>query len=156
MKELELLTILTNVRGDYILQAQDLRSGNRKQLHLMHRKRIFLIAAVVSLLLLLVGCAAVLISLQKVSLGHMIFTDSWEETFGKDVISLHGYMDSPEYQAVLEWMEVENSYDYDKPPLHQADANRYMPPPDYEACTCYTEEMCGKLATRNEHKGEWS
>ena len=145
MKELELLTILTNVRGEYILQAQELRSGQRKQLRMMHRKRIFLIAAVISLLLLLVGCAAVLIGMQKVSLGHMVFTDSREETFGKDVISLHGYIDSPEYQAVLEWMEFEDSYDSDKTLLHQADANHYMPPPDYEAYTCYTEEMCGKL-----------
>lgn len=145
MKELELLTILTHVRGEYILQAQELRSGQRKQLRLMHRKRIFLIAAVISLLLLLVGCAAVLIGMQKVSLGHMVFTDSREETFGKDVISLHGYIDSPEYQAVLEWMEFENSYDPDKTLLRQADANHYMPPPDYEDYTCYTEEMCGKL-----------
>lgn len=145
MTNLELLNILTNVRGEYILQAQELRSGQRKQLRLMHRKRIFLIAAVISLLLLLVGCAAVLIGMQKVSLGHMVFTDSREETFGKDVISLHGYMDSPEYQAVLEWMEFENSYDPDKTLLRQADANHYMPPPDYEDYICYTEEMCGKL-----------
>lgn len=116
MIELELLTILNNVRGEYILEAQELRSRQRKQpLRRMHRKRIFLIAAIVSLLLLLVGCAAVLISLQKVSLGHMKFTDSWEETFGKDVISLHGYMDSPEYQAVLDWMEFENSHNPDPP-----------------------------------------
>lgn len=145
MTNLELLNILTNVRGEYILQAQELRSGQRKQLRVMHKKRIFLIAAVISLLLLLVGCAAVLICMQKVSLGHMVFTDSREETFGKDVISLHGYIDSPEYQAVLEWMEFENSYDPDKTLLRQADANHYMPPPDYEDYTCYTEEMCGKL-----------
>lgn len=145
MKELELLTILTNVRGEYILQAQELRSGQRKQLRVMHRKRIFLIAAIISLFLLLVGCAAVLIGLQKVNLGHMVFTDSREETFGRDVISLHGYIDSPEYRAVLEWMKFENSYDPDKTLLRQADANHYMPPQDYEDYTCYTEEMCGKL-----------
>lgn len=145
MTNLELLNILTNVRGEYTLQAQELRSGQRKQLRVMHKKRIFLIAAVISLLLLLVGCAAVLIGMQKVSLGHMVFTDSREETFGKDVISLHGYIDSPEYQAVLEWMEFENSYDPGKTLLRQADANHYMPPPDYEDYTCYTEEMCGKI-----------
>ena len=38
MTNLELLNILTNVRGEYILQAQELRSGQRKQqLHMMHR-----------------------------------------------------------------------------------------------------------------------
>ena len=45
MTNLELLDILGGVQGKYISQAQELRSGQRKQLHLMHRKRIFLIAA---------------------------------------------------------------------------------------------------------------
>ena len=45
MKELELLTILTNVRSEYILQAQQLRAGSQKQLRLLHKKRILLIAA---------------------------------------------------------------------------------------------------------------
>ena len=145
MKELELLTILTNVRGEYILEAQQLRSGQRKQLRLMHRKRIFLIAAVISLLLLLVGCAAVLIGLQKVSLGHMEFSDSWGEAFERDVLSLNGYTDSPEYRATLEWMEFENSYDQDKALLRQANADHYMAPPDYDTYLCYTDEMCKKI-----------
>lgn len=146
MTNLELLDILGNIKGEYILQAQSLRSGEKKTVvRKMSRKRALLIAAVISLLLLLVGCAAVLISLQKVSLGHWVFTGSWNEPFEMDVISLNGYTDSPEYRATLEWMEFENSYDPDKALLHQADVNHYMPSSDYESYTCYTEEMRGKI-----------
>lgn len=52
MNNMELLDILSDVQGKYILQAQELRSGNRKKLRLMQRKQVFLIAAVISLLLL--------------------------------------------------------------------------------------------------------
>ena len=93
MKELELLTILTHVRGEYILQAQELRSGQRKQLRVMHRKRIFLIAAVISLLLLLVGCAAVLIGMQKVSLGRVTFPQYSQPGWTMDLVSTNGYLD---------------------------------------------------------------
>lgn len=148
MKELELLTILTNVRGEYILQAQELRSGNQKQLRLMHRKRTFLIAAVVSLLLLLVGCAAVLIGMQKVSLGHMEFSDLlWQEgqPFERDVLSLNGYVDSPGYRATQEWLAFENSYDKDRTLLQNADSDDYELPQDYYAYLCYTQEMQDKI-----------
>ena len=57
MNNMELLDILGDVQGKYILQAQEMRSGHRKQLRRVHRNRIFLIAAVISLALLLVGCA---------------------------------------------------------------------------------------------------
>lgn len=148
MKELELLKILTNVKNEYILEAQELRSGQRKQqLHLVRRKRLILIAAVLSMLLL-AGCAAVLVGLQKVSFGRREFSDPlWMEgeTYEKDVLSLHGFVDSPEYLANQEWLEYENSYDPDGSLLQQADANGYEPPPDYFSYLCYTEEMEGKI-----------
>mgnify|MGYP004613522745 FL=1 len=149
MKEVELLTILTNVRGEYILQAQELRSGNRKQpLCRIHRKRVFLIAAVISLLLLLVGCAAVLIGLQKVHLGQMEFSDLlWQEgqSFERDVLSLNGYVDSPGYRATQEWLAFENSYDKDRTLLQNADSDDYELPQDYYAYLCYTQEMQDKI-----------
>ena len=148
MTNLELLNILTNVRGEYILQAQELRSGQRKQLRMMHRRRIFLIAAVISLLLLLVGCAAVLIGLQKIHLGQMEFSDLlWQEgqPFERDVLSLNGYVDSPEYRASQEWLAFENSYDKDRVLLQNADSDDYELPQDYYAYLCYTQEMQDKI-----------
>ena len=81
MTNLELLNILTNVRGEYILQAQELRSGQRKQqLHMMHRKRVFLIAAIISLMLLLVGCVAAFLGMSDLSLGTFIQDDNFGGT----------------------------------------------------------------------------
>lgn len=149
MTNLELLDILSNIKGEYILQAQALRSGEKKAvIRKLSRKRALLIAAVISLLLLLVGCAAVLISLQKANLGHMVFSDVlWMDgtPFEKDVLSLSGYVDSPQYHAMQEWMDFENSYDQDRVLLKKADADGYITPPDYSSYPCYTEEMCAKI-----------
>lgn len=149
MKGLDLLTLLTNVKSEYIMQAQALRSGEKKAvIRKLSRKHALLIAAVISLLLLLVGCAAVLISLQKANLGHMVFSDVlWMDgtPFEKDVLSLSGYVDSPQYRAMQEWMDFENSYDRDRDLLKQADADGYMAPPDYDSYPCYTNEMCAKI-----------
>lgn len=149
MTNLELLDILGNIKGEYILQAQSLRSGEKKTVvRKMSRKRALLIAAVISLLLLLVGCAAVLISLQKANLGHVEFSDAlWMNgtPYEKDVLSLSGYMDSPQYRAMQEWINFENSYDMDGTLLKKADADNYIAPPDYDSYLCYTDEMCAKI-----------
>ena len=145
MKELELLTILTNVRGEYILQAQELRSGQRKQLRMMHRKRIFLIAAVISLLLLLVGCAAVLIGLQKISLGRVTFPQYSQPGWTMDLVSTNGYLDSVNYQATREWIDFITNYDADRVLEQQKDSNGYKEPEDYRIYNCYTPQMQEKV-----------
>ncbi len=76
MKELELLTILTNVKSKYIQQAQQLRSGQRKGASQTGRKRMLLLAAIISLMLLLVGCAVVIASLQRVYMGRRGFSSA--------------------------------------------------------------------------------
>lgn len=145
MKELELLTILTNVRGEYILQAQELRSGQRKQLRMMHRKRIFLIAAVISLLLLLVGCAAVLIGLQKISLGRVTFPQYSQPGWTMDLVSTNGYLDYVNYQATREWIDFITNYDADRVLEQQKDSNGYKEPEDYRIYNCYTPQMQEKV-----------
>lgn len=149
MTNLELMTILGNVRGEYILQAQELRSGNAKKvIRKVSRKRVFLIAAVIALLLLLAGCAAVLIGIQKINLGHVIFSDVlWQNgaPYERDVLSLNGYKDSPGYLAAQEWLAFENSYDKDGSLLKNADHSGYELPQDYFAYQCYTQEMQDKI-----------
>ena len=129
MTNLELMNILTNVRGEYILQAQELRSGNRKQpLHRLHRKHVFLIAAVISLLLLLVGCAAVLIGLQKITLGRVTFPQYSQPGWTMDLVSTNGYLDSVNYQATREWIDFITSYDTDRTLEQQKDSSGYTAP----------------------------
>lgn len=68
MNRLYLLDVLGDVRGDYILEAQALRSGNRRRA--ARPKRLALIAAVIALGLLLVGCAVVYaLRLKDLTLG---------------------------------------------------------------------------------------
>mgnify|MGYP004583036093 FL=1 len=146
MTNLELLNILTNVRGEYILQAQELRSGNRKQpLHRLHRKHVFLIAAVISLLLLLVGCAAVLIGLQKITLGRVTFPQYSQPGWTMDLVSTNGYLDSVNYQATREWIDFITSYDTDRTLEQQKDSSGYTAPEDYRIYNCYTLQMQDKV-----------
>ena len=145
MTNLELLNILTNVGGEYILQAQELRSGQRKQLRLMQRKRIFLIAAVISLLLLLVGCAAVLIGLQKISLGRVTFPQYSQPGWTMALVSTKGYLDSVNYQATREWIDFITNYDADRTLEQQKGSSGYTAPEDYRIYNCYTPQMQEKV-----------
>lgn len=58
-----------------IQQAQQLRSGQRKGASRTGRKRM-LLAAIISLMLLLVGCAVVIASLQRVYMGRRGFSST--------------------------------------------------------------------------------
>ena len=146
MTNLELMNILTNVRGEYILQAQELRSGNRKQPpRRLHRKHVFLIAAVISLLLLLVGCAAVLIGLQKISLGRVTFPQYSQPGWTMDLVSTNGYLDSVNYQATREWIDFITNYDADRVLEQQKDSSGYTAPEDYRIYNCYTPQMQEKV-----------
>lgn len=152
MKELELLTILTNVRSEYILQAQQLRAGSQKQLRLLHKKRILLIAAVVSLLLLLVGCTVVyVLNMQNMKIGEYNATipsceaDPLGQVISSDMISLQGLAGTPSYQASKEWQDFLKTYDPDGTLRKKADAEGYREPEDYENYICYTQQMQDKI-----------
>ena len=120
MNNMELLDILSDVQGKYILQAQELRSGNRKKLRLMQRKQVFLIAAVISLLLLLVGCTVVyVLNLQNMKIGDYNATippceaNPSEQVISSEMISLQGYAGTPGYQSAKEWQVFLSTYDTD-------------------------------------------
>lgn len=64
MTNQELLDIFGSVKDEYILQAQSFRAGEKKQkVYKLPRRRMLLLAAVISLLLLLVGCAVTYVTL---------------------------------------------------------------------------------------------
>ena len=146
MTNLELLNILTNVRGEYILQAQELRSGQRKQqLYTMHRKRVFLIAAIISLLLLLVGCVAAFLGLRDLSLGTFIQDDNFGGTVSGELLSLQGYVGTPEYMATKEWLAFSDNYDPDHKLMDLSAYDDYVEPEAYRIYNCYTREMVEKV-----------
>lgn len=114
-----------------------------------------LIAAIVALMVLLMGCAVVALNLGDLKIGEYTYTEpryidengnkipETEKT--RDVISLQGIAGSPSQLAAREWYEFEQSYDTDNKLLNEADKNPINVPSEYDAYFVYTQEMMDKV-----------
>ena len=142
MKSMDLLETIGSIRDKYILEAHNQKAVQKKRIP---AKRVLLIAAIISLLLLLVGCAAVLFALQKISLGRVTIPQYRQSGWTMDIVSTNGYMDSVNYQATQEWLAFISSYDQDRSLEHQKDTDGYTAPEDYWIYNCYTQEMQDKV-----------
>ena len=80
MTSMELLELIGDVEDGYVLEIYDEFSSHKQHIPI---KRAFLIAALITLLLLLVGCVAVLMKLQDVKIGR--FTDTYPNGKGKNI-----------------------------------------------------------------------
>lgn len=141
MKSMDLLEAIGSIRDKYILEAHNQKAVQEKRIP---AKRVLLIAAIISLLLL-VGCAAVLFALQKISLGRVTIPQYRQPGWTMDIVSTNGYMDSVNYQATQEWLAFISSYDQDRMLEHEKDTNGYTAPEDYRVYNCYTQEMKEKV-----------
>lgn len=119
-------------------------------------RRPFLIAAIVAMMLLLVGCAVVyVLSLQDMKLGEHTYIQPrhldeegnrvYETEIVKDIISLQSVAGSPSFQAAQEWFAFEESYDPDKSILFAADENPFEVSDAYDAYFVYSQEMVDKV-----------
>lgn len=121
MTSMELFDILGNARDSYVVEVQRIRSGEAPaRPKKMPMKRILLIAAIIALTLLLVGCAVVyVLSLRDMKIGEYSVTEpehygpNWvvieaqEKTV--EVLSVQGFADSPNQNAVKEWRDYLSS-----------------------------------------------
>ena len=110
MKSMDLLETIGSIRDKYILEAHSQTSAPKKRIP---SKRLVLIAAIITLMLLLVGCAAVLLGLWDLRLGEYPIDAGFGETQSGEFISLSGFVGSKEYQANKEWIDFEKQYDPD-------------------------------------------
>ena len=117
-------------------------------------RRPLLIAAVIALTLLLVGCAVVYaLRLQDMSIGKETYTQNFaddgraieptEKT--RDIITLYGHSGDPVQLAMKEWYEYLQTYDpdgilMDNNPDHPEIPNQY----EY-TYSCYTPDMVAKV-----------
>lgn len=158
MKPIDLLDNLGNIRDSYIAKADAFRRGEeRPQTKGLSMKRTLLIAAVIALTLLLVGCAVVyVLSLQDMKVGEFTYhEDAYTTPEGETVpakeltstlISLQGYNNSPNQLALQEWLEFQDSYDPDLTLLKENNMNESGLPLDYYTTyDCYTWEMKDRL-----------
>lgn len=149
MTSMELLEIIGAVKDKYILEAHSDAVPQRKRLPL---KKTLLIAAIIALMLLLVGCTIVIaMRLQEAKIGRYTYTfpageeESTGSTLTSDVISLQGFVGTPNYQATQEWIAFLQTYDPDGTLLKQADTDDFQEPIEYMSYTCYTQEMQDKI-----------
>ena len=121
-----------------------------------------LIAAIIGLLMLLIGCAAYFYSLQQlVVIDHTKeviaiveedssrnATETSPETdagpvVAEKVLSLQGYEGSPAYLALQEWWEYAIDYTVQNPDLRFS--SDYQRPEAYTKYPCYSQDMVDKV-----------
>lgn len=153
MNSNDLIDVIGEAKEPYVLDAVNTRNGVQHQTKRISLNRGFLIAAIIAVMLLLVGCTiAYVLSLQelKISEINVIFhygddgkrQAPTEET--RDVIAVRGYPGSANQRATLEWLEFEQTYD---PNLELMENENVHGIPDnyYHVYNCYTWEKANKM-----------
>lgn len=158
MKGMDLLNALGRVQDTYVVSAGDFRE-NRDQPRRLALRRAWLIAALIALLLMLVGCAVVyVLRMQDMKVGEYSFYVPMEYDENGNVIPVESQepitllsLQVTNMEALAEWVEFTNTYDQDLAIAHEADmaAKSGSPwdiPENYHLTYgCYSQEMVDKL-----------
>ncbi len=138
--------------GTFLSQAETESSRKRNAF-----RRPFLLAAVIALALLLVGCGVVyVLTMQDLKLGDREVTQEyWDdeqktmlsETVSQQVLTFAGLKGTPNYEAAKEWYEFKQTYDPDWEIYHQHDDSDTLDygPAEYSLYNTYTQEMRDKV-----------
>lgn len=152
-----ILDMVGDAKDTYVWDAQLVRCRNIVHVKKRsHSKRIWLIAALIALMLFLMGCAAlILMQISDLSLREETYEapayclengeKAPEEERVRSEISLQGIQGSATFNAAQEWLEFEQSYDQDMTLLFEAEENNYEAPREYDAYFVYNQEMIGKV-----------
>lgn len=150
MTPMKLIKVIGDVDESYVLSALETRDVHAKTNNRTSRSRSLLIAALVALMLLLVGCAVMyVLRLQDMSVGKETYTQTFDDS-GKaikpvekewDVLTPFGHSGDPIQLATKEWSDFLETYDpdgalMDNNPDHPEIPNQY----EY-TYSCYTQEM---------------
>ena len=156
----DLLIDLGNISHKYYEEAENgniLATAKYKTF-----RKPLLIAAIIGLLMLLIGCAAYFYSLQQlvvidhtkeviavveediseITMETVLETDAGPVVAEK-VLSLQGYEGSPAYLALQEWWEYAIDYTVQNPDLRFT--SDYQRPEAYTKYPCYSQDMVDKV-----------
>ena len=145
MNSNDLFDIIGETPERYVLDAAN---ANTKVIPMRKRspKRMWLIAAIIALILCLVGCAvAYILSLDNMILGTDFIEDRTGVTEPRTQLSLQGFVGSNSYQAAKEWFDFLQSYDPDGAIEFSDEAYSVEFPEDYQFYQLYSVEMKDKL-----------
>jgi len=147
VKPIDLLSALGNVRDSYVIRSGEFRQGKHPvQAKRLSAKRLWLIAAVIVLSLLLAGCAiAYVLSLRDMAFGEReeTYCDGSSQTV--TLLSLQGVRGTPGYRASREWYEWKQTYDTDGAVRYSDAAFSEDFGDAYYAYNLYSREMKDKL-----------
>ena len=152
MTAMDLLETIGSIKDQYILEAS---SGAHSKKHISIR-RTLLIAAVVALMLLLVGCAVIyVLRMQDMKVGEYRFYVPTEYDENGNVIPVESQepitllsLQGTNMEALAEWVAFTNTYDQDGTILIEADGtgSEWELPDNYHLTYgCYSQEMVDKL-----------
>lgn len=158
----DLLTGMNYVRSEFIEEAE--AAAFKEKTTRLPLRRTFLIAAVIAMMLLLVGCAVVyVLSMREIKVGEQqasydMFDPDTLEYLGKhvyteQVFTVAGLQDTPAYQAALEWFDFKQSYDPDYTIRRSVWGNEPEFPAEYSSYFIYTQDMKDKLDEITEKYG---
>lgn len=114
----DILDMIGDAKGEYVWDAQQIRNGEiDTKVYKLPTKRMWLIAAIIALMIMLVGCTVVyMLRMQDLKIGeHSLIqteqsiTDNNDVTL--DILSLQGIKNSPNYLANQEWLAFTQSYE---------------------------------------------
>ncbi len=153
---------LNYVNLEFIEEAETV-THPKPEKKLFSLRRPVLVAALIAMLLMLVGCAIVyVLSMQEIHIGQQqTYQDVFEydpdtgeaiayigqETVTEEVLTLAGIQGSRNYQAAQEWFAFKQEYDPDLSIAVETNKNGTVPefPAEYASYNLYTQEMKDKL-----------
>lgn len=138
----ELLIALGDINPKYYEEAE--QEGIATEISHRGLRRPLLIAAMIALMALLVGCAMVyVLRLQDIIIGQRVYTpiDTSQSAEERTHISLQGYVGSPGYQASKEWYGFRETYRYPENEPEIPMEQRL----DYLAYGCFYPEEIAKV-----------
>ena len=151
----EILDMIGDAKGTYLWETQKYRDGTAGAKPLpLPRRRLWLVAAVIGLMLLLVGCTvAYMLRLQDLKVAEYRPTTPTVYDENGDVISLPTLpqrtqitLQGANQEALAEWNSFCRDYDPDGAIVTANDNNELgIPNPYYIPYGCYSWEMVNKL-----------
>lgn len=149
MKERRLLYAIGWVEDQYIKEMEEPVAHNRS-------KRIWLLAAVIAALLILAGCAAVLLRLQEVGRYQSFYVPTVYDENGEIIPTeyqeplVYYAVPGANQKAAAEWLAFVKTYDLEGQALLEADRTQrdgtWNIPESYDSIYgCYSQEMVDKL-----------
>ena len=157
MKAIDLLVGFGSVKDSYVISAEEFRQGKKEaQIKRLSTRKMWLIAAVIALMLLLVGCAVIhFLRMQDMKVGEYSFYVPTEYDENGNVIPVETQepitllsLQGTNMEALAEWLAFTNSYDQDGTILIEADGtgSEWELPDNYQLTYgCYSQEMVDKL-----------